>query len=186
MDGPDRHLLSHLMEDGTRAQKDLAAFVGLSQPSVAARLKRLREAGVMVDRSSINAVKFNVIVVRIDINSLDPGLLAGQLGGCPRVIQLFRRSGEYNITMYLVLEDISKVEAFVNCHMRYNDTVTRYGHSIIKSSSSMISLPIRLRCERGSSPRCGMNIACNECSEYDENRCHGCPQTVFYKGGFFG
>src|SRR5689334_11378044 len=47
IDEIDAGILSALIEDGRIAMKDLAVAVGLSAPSVAERVRRLEEAGII-------------------------------------------------------------------------------------------------------------------------------------------
>jgi Lrp/AsnC family leucine-responsive transcriptional regulator len=47
MDAVDRHIIERLQQDGRATQQELAREIGLSQPTVAERIRKLEERGVI-------------------------------------------------------------------------------------------------------------------------------------------
>jgi Lrp/AsnC family transcriptional regulator for asnA, asnC and gidA len=77
LDTVDEGILRELQIDGRRAYREIARTVGVSEGTVRARVKRLRDAGVLrilafVDPSSIGQSVLALVFVKVDSPSLRP------------------------------------------------------------------------------------------------------------------
>jgi len=117
IDRIDLEILALLQEDGRKSLVDIARAVGLTHPSVRARIKRLVDSGVakvsaLVDPRSlglrlafVNALVEDVIAAYSDLSKLCE---------CPRIVMASVKGGSRNVSMLVLYRDPREVEAFVN------------------------------------------------------------------------
>lgn len=141
LDGIDAELLAALAADARTSNAKLARLVGLSAPSVAERLRRLEEAGVIqgygvrIDPAALGLP----ISAWLRVRPL-PGKLqqvAEILRGLPEVVECDRITGEDCFLARAHVESVGDLERLIDAIIPYAMTNT----SIIQSSPVERRLP---------------------------------------------
>jgi Lrp/AsnC family leucine-responsive transcriptional regulator len=141
LDAIDAAILRALARDGRTTMSDLARAVGLSPPSVAERVRRLEEAGVIrgygavVDPASLGLP----LAAYIRIRPI-PGQLRrviDVLSGLEAIVECDRVTGEDCFVAKAHVRDVAELEAVIDEIIPYATTTT----SIIQSSPVKRRLP---------------------------------------------
>jgi Lrp/AsnC family transcriptional regulator, leucine-responsive regulatory protein len=138
LDQIDRALLDALQDDARTPIAELAERAGVSPASVQRRLKRLREAGVIMREVALvdpraSATPLTLIIsVEIERESLD------QLDGFrrraraePQVQQCWCVTGETDFVLVVVARDMADFEAFTHRFFFHQNNVRRYRTSVV-------------------------------------------------------
>lgn len=181
----DWEIISMLQSNPEISQATMARNLGLSQPSISARLKRLMESGVLALQAGVNLKKVDYYIAKIDLSVKSASnRLIKAFSRCPYCINGFITSGKHNLLFLFVCEDLNTLEAIVDSRLRALPEVTDVEFSIVLAPIKDFIVPIysRLDAPDGESP-CG--ASCKDCEMYIDNRCLGCPATEAYKGNLW-
>src|SRR3989344_3486729 len=135
LDDKDIHILSYYMENPMMSQNDIAEKLKLSQPSVFVRIQKLKKKGFLNYNIGIDFNKTNLFLARIDLTSKNPNALLSEMKKCPFFVNGFVLSGENNVSIMLVHEDLKKIDDIVNTHLRDFPSVTNVKMNVVVSSS---------------------------------------------------
>ncbi|MEM9472024.1 MAG: Lrp/AsnC family transcriptional regulator [Pseudomonadota bacterium] len=141
IDAVDRRLLDALIGNARTSNAELARLVGLSAPSVAERIKRLEEAGVIVGYSAtVNPAALGLpIAAWLRIRPI-PGELkrvAQILRDLPEIVECDRVTGEDCFIARAHVRSVAALESVIDELISYAMTNT----SIIQSSPVERRLP---------------------------------------------
>ncbi len=185
LDVKDRKIISMYAEDPNVSQDHIASELGITQPSVAMRVKKLRDAGAIENLTGIDPFKMELHIAKVDIATSDPGAILSMFRNCPYFAQGFTVSGKHNLSMLFISENIATLEAIVNGHIRKDKSVTDIEFNIIISSEKKFVVPTILTPDRSEKPPCGVLLNCRDCTSFKEGKCMGCPVTGQYQGWFY-
>jgi len=185
IDKKDRTILSLLYENKDISQEEIAKKINLSQPSVAMRIKKLRERGIIDEISGVNLNLVGLYVAQVIVRSTNPNKILGLFKDCPFFINGFIVSGQNNLLLMFAGEDLASLEAVIDGHIRADKDVQSADFNIVISSIKDYITPLKTLSKPLKNPPCGSNRKCVDCSAYKENRCFGCPATALYKGVFW-
>lgn len=185
LDKKDRVIISMFAKNPNVSQEEIAGSISLSQPSVAMRIKKLRESGAVETQTGINPLKMGLYMAKVDISSNNPSEILGMFKNCPYFANGLSISGKHNLCLFFVSESIATLEAIVNGHIRPNKSVTDVDFNIVIASEKDFIVPSILTPEITDTPPCGVLIQCKNCQSYKEEKCLGCPATGVYKGWFY-
>ncbi|KAF4325868.1 hypothetical protein G195_000564 [Phytophthora kernoviae 00238/432] len=114
MDQIDTNILFHLQNQARLSMTELGKLVGLSQPAVTERVKRLEESGVIEE--------YRTIISPQKIGRSSTSYLLFRTRDChafldfcrssPEVIECHRVSGEHNYLLKIMTDSIAGLEAF--------------------------------------------------------------------------
>ena len=183
LDDKDRTIITLLHDNPQISQEEIAKEVKLSQPSVATRIKKLREKGIMETISGINLNKVGIYVAIVTVRTTNTQKILSMFRECPFFINGFIVSGSKNLMLWFAAEDLASLESMIDCRIRPHEDVQSADFTIMISSSKDLVLPIRMVKRPQKSPPCGVDY--EGCDAYPENRCFGCPATGRYKGEFW-
>ncbi|MGP7817330.1 Lrp/AsnC family transcriptional regulator [Niallia sp. 01092] len=126
MDSIDKDILIHLQEDARLSMTSIGKLIGLSQPAVTERVKRLEEQGVITN--------YRTIVSNEKIGKLTVAFILFRTTQCnnfvdyceknPQVVECHRISGEYNYLIKVVVDSTKAIELFENESMKYGNSTT--------------------------------------------------------------
>jgi len=179
LDEKDRLIIKILQENPRISQTEIAKLVGLSQPSVGSRIKKLKDLGIIDFSYGVNLKNSHMYVLKVDVKCKKPDEILNALKGCPFFLNGFVIAGNKNLIILLVGEDLSTLEAIVDKHIRPNPEVYDVDVGIIVRSEKSTIIPLNIGFEKGDKSPCGSN--CGEC-EYWNKICLGCPVTGHYRG----
>ena len=184
MDEADRRILSLLFENSELSQSEIARSLKISQPAVAARLRKLKNKGIVTHQVGVNLRKTKLGLVKVDVSTKNSGKILKLFEKCPLFLNGFTTSGKRNLCLFLVSEDLGSLDACMDCHIRSNLNVSDVEFSVVISSARDFVSPLKMIREKTESSPCGGQ--CDKCSYYQSDRCLGCPSTTYYKGVLFG
>jgi Lrp/AsnC family leucine-responsive transcriptional regulator len=141
LDAIDTRIVHALTEDGRLATAELGRRIGLSAPSVAERIKRLEEIGVIAGYAAqidLTAIGYD-FAVYLRIRPV-PGKLAtvaDALAGIPAIVECDRVTGDDCFIARAYLKSVAELEEVIDRIIPYAMTNT----SIIQSSPIPRRLP---------------------------------------------
>jgi DNA-binding Lrp family transcriptional regulator len=180
LDEKDKKILEILENDPDASQNEIAKVVGLSQPSVGARIKRMKEMGIVSHTYGINLKNAGLYVLKVDIKCRYPRELIKVFEKCPFFLNGYIVAGNKNLSLMFIGEDLSTLEAIVDQHIRPNPDVHDLEVGIIVRAEKDTVVPIKVFVNRDEDPPCNSN--CMNCDYYENNLCLGCPVTGYYRG----
>ncbi|VVB90427.1 Winged helix-turn-helix DNA-binding protein [uncultured archaeon] len=182
LDKRDRELLSLLEQNPEMSQNDMAEILRISQPSVSARIHKLKQKGALAHVVGMNLKKVNLYMAKVDVMAKNTSSVLDIFRDCPYFLNGLIVSGEHNLCLFFVGEDIATLEAIVDGHLRSNPVVSSAKVSIVITPMKDLILPLRMNFEYTDTPPCGNGCNCKECAHHISNRCLGCPVTDSYSG----
>ncbi|MEM4730079.1 MAG: Lrp/AsnC family transcriptional regulator [Thermoplasmata archaeon] len=215
LDGRDRAILTMFSRDPGVSQEAIAREVGLRQPSVAVRVRKLREGGYLEVQAGIDPFAVGLQMAKVDVRATNPSRILSMFSGCPYFMNGMVVSGRSNLCLFFVAERISTLEAIVDHHLRNIPGVQDVDFNIVISPAKKIVMPVRFtrsvatpvppasrggrRAPGGGAARpaapgatvekegapCGEKEPCRECAEREGERCAGCPVAVKIADWFF-
>lgn len=180
MDELDKKIVALFQSDPSMSQKELAEKIGISQPSVSARLRKLKEFGILSPCVGVSYKKAKLHMAKVDIDARDASKIIFIIRSCPYLWNAFLVSGKYNLTIFLIGEDISTLQSVIDSKIRPDPNVKDIDFSIVISPEKDFVLDIKFSVLKTETSPCG--AICSECMQYRIDRCLGCPYTSFYKG----
>jgi DNA-binding Lrp family transcriptional regulator len=185
LDEKDRTIITMYARDPEVSQEKIAHTVKLSQPSVAARIAKLRQNGALEQQFGINPLRLGLYLAKVDVSSTKPEEILGMFQGCPYFANGFTVSGRNNLCLLFFSESVATLEAIVNGHIRSNPSVSDVDFNIIITAEKELIVPVILKPARSTEPPCGMRGNCRDCPSFKSQKCMGCPITGQYQGSFY-
>ncbi|MHC1679934.1 MAG: Lrp/AsnC family transcriptional regulator [Methanomassiliicoccales archaeon] len=184
-DTKDKIIISMYAEDPDVSQESIGKKINLSQPSVAARIAKLKEAGALSSQLGINPLKMGLYLAKVDVSSTRPDEILGMFRGCPYFANGFTISGKNNLCLLFFSESIATLESIVNGHIRSNSSVSDVDFNIVITSERDYIVPSALNFEHSDHPPCGIKLQCRDCLSFKSVKCMGCPVTGQYQGTLY-
>lgn len=135
IDDKDVKIISTFMENPEVSQTELANALKISQPSVNARIHKLKKRGVLAFASGIEFNKAQLYLARVDFTAANADEVLNTLKDCPHFINGFVMSGKHNVCVMIAGHALKKIETIVNTHLRNNKDVTDISMSVVISSA---------------------------------------------------
>ena len=183
LDQKDRKIITMLHDNQGISQEEIAKIVHLSQPSIAMRIKKLKEKGIIDQIVGVNLNKVGIYVAIVSVRTTNTTKILNLFRDCPFFLNGFVTSGEKNLMLLFAGEDLASLESMIDSRIRPDEEVQSADFNIMISSIKDFVLPIKLTERPLKNPPCGVDY--KECQAYHENRCFGCPATNRYKGVFW-
>lgn len=184
LDKKDKKIITLLNENPNISQDAIAVKINLSQPSVAMRLKKLKEMGAIVNVCGMNPLKIGLYLAKVDITTNNTTKILDMFRDCPYFLNGFIVSGKDNLCLLFVGEDVATLEAIVDGHLRLHEEIQNVEFNIIIGAAKDLIMPIKMDVKSFNRTPCGIDITCKDCSIYGD-RCLGCPVTGYYKGSLW-
>ncbi|MFD1884657.1 Lrp/AsnC family transcriptional regulator [Paenibacillus wenxiniae] len=126
MDQVDEQILLHLQRHARISMTDLGKEVGLSQPAVTERVRRLEESGLIQEyRAVVSPEKLGYQASAYYLFHTNNGVdFVEVCRASPEVIECHRTSGEYNYLLKVLTSSIRELESFENRISHYGDYTT--------------------------------------------------------------
>ncbi|MBT7902784.1 Lrp/AsnC family transcriptional regulator [Candidatus Woesearchaeota archaeon] len=161
LDERDNVIMTLIQTNPDISQEEIAKKIKLSQPSVGARLRKLRDKGIL---HAVNGVNFKVVdlfLAKIDINTTDTTGLVNEFKDCPFFLNALVTSGKYNVCLLFTATDLKRLEGIVNCHLRGNPKVKEIEMNIVISAAKDFVLPLNVDYDNKNQLNCKQD--CYEC-----------------------
>ncbi|MBW4085788.1 Lrp/AsnC family transcriptional regulator [Paenibacillus sp. S150] len=126
MDRTDKQILFHLQSQARMSMTELGKCVGLSQPAVTERVRRLEESGVICGyRTIISPEKIGKHAAAYMLfHSRECNAFMDFCHSSPEVVECYRISGEHNYLLKVMTDSTQALEQFGNeCDKYGNYTI---------------------------------------------------------------
>jgi len=183
LDQKDRKIITLLHNNQDISQEEIAKKVHLSQPSVAMRLKKLKERGIIDRIIGVNLNKVGIYVAIVTVSTTNTTKILNMFRDCPFFLNGFVISGKENLMLLFSGEDLASLESIIDYRIRPDKDVQSADFTIMISSIKDFVVPVKMIEKPLNKPPCGVDY--KGCQAYNENRCFGCPGTSRYKGVFW-
>ena len=163
-------------------QVALAKKIGLTQPAISGRLRRLREMGMLSDEDMrVDSKALGLKMIKIDMQANNGLAMVEKFRGCPIIAESYVQ-GDNGLCMIVVGESNQFLNCFVAEHLERNADISNIRTETISASLNGFRTCMDMS-KKLDIPPCG-DHPCNKCEYYLENggECVGCPMTKFYKG----
>jgi DNA-binding Lrp family transcriptional regulator len=187
MDETDRRIISQLQHDGRTTLQDLAKTVGFTSMGTKKRLDKLEKKGIIKISALINpsALKLHPAIVMLEMESAEAMQeLLDRFKECPRVVQIFKTVGGYNLIALVVAETRETLESISmeKCSLRCSRGIRRSEFYPVSDTYFSPFMQIRENLVRKERKLAPCNVQCEPCSRFEKQKCVGCPTTSNYKG----
>ena len=187
LDAVDRKIVSQLQQDGRTTLEELAKTTGFTSMGIKKRLQKLLSNDSLKVSAMLNPFSFKLspAIVLLEMESAEAMQnLLDRFKDCPRVIQIFKTMGGYNLIGLVIAEDKDTLESISveKCSLRSGTGIRRSEFYPIGDIYFSPFLPVReylTHKDKGVAP---CNVDCRPCSRYQNNKCVGCPTTHYYRG----
>lgn len=114
LDELDYRIAKALYEDGRMPTKHIAASLGVSEPTVRSRLKKLIERGVLNVKASLDLRKLDCVAAFITLKVKAPKTqeVLKSISSLPEVDAVYQTFGEYDLIILVTVRDMSAVQKF--------------------------------------------------------------------------
>jgi Lrp/AsnC family leucine-responsive transcriptional regulator len=139
LDAIDYKLLDLLQQSARATQLEMAAAVGLSQPAVAERMRKLEQEGIItgysarVDGRKLGKDITAFIGIRIGHPKYNAGF-AKRILAMPDVLECHRITGPDSYLLKVVTEDTQSLDSLISDLLRHIPGVTRTLTTVVTSS----------------------------------------------------
>jgi len=144
MDDIDRDIIKLVQKNPSLTHTQIAKQVKRSQPTVGMRIRKLEGLGVLKFQAGINIKAANLMFAQVNLQTLNPKDILEIIKRCPFMLNAFRLSGNFNISILITGIRLSDLDKIVNVHFRNNPDVLKLTMNVITDVVNDFVLPIDL------------------------------------------
>jgi DNA-binding Lrp family transcriptional regulator len=187
LDEIDKKIISQLQADGRTTVKDLAKNTGFTSMGTKKRLERLIKNGTIKVSALINpkVLKLHPAIVMLEMESAEAMQnVLDRFEECPRIIQIFKTMGGYNLIALVVAETRETLESISmeKCSLRCSKGIRRSEFYPISDTYFSPFLQIRENLAQEERKVTPCKVECDPCNRFETQKCVGCPTKSNYKG----
>lgn len=181
IDRKDLEIISLYSQNPDISQEEIAKKLGISQPAVAMRIRKLTSTGILSKQVGLDIFKTGLHLAKVDVTTTSTVKILRAFRRCPYFLNGLVTSGKNNLCLFFAAEDIATLEAIVDNHLRANKDVQSVEFNIVISSAHSIIAPMRIYGKSDKQP-CEAAVECRKCPSYIDGKCIGCPIIGQYRG----
>jgi DNA-binding Lrp family transcriptional regulator len=187
MDDVDRKIITQLQLDGRVTLEELGKTVGFTSMGIKKRLRKLQNQNAIKVSALLNPSFFKLLpaIVLLEMESAEAmQKLLDRFKECPRVINIFKTMGGFNLIALVVAEDQDTLESISveKCSIRSAEGIRRSEFYPISDVLFAPFLAVREHLARRERTIASCNVDCRPCIRYIRQKCVGCPATSNYRG----
>lgn len=187
LDDIDRKIISQLQADGRTTLEDLAKITGFTSMGTKKRLERLIKKGIIKISALVNpsALKLHPAIIMLEMESAEAMQeLLNRFDECPRVVQIFKTVGGYNLIALVIAETQETLESISmeKCSLRCSRGIRRSEFYPVSETYFSPFLQVRENLAHKENKVTPCNVECDPCNRFETQKCVGCPTTSQYKG----
>lgn len=187
MDEIDRKIIAQLQTDGRTTLEDLAKITGFTSMGTRKRLSNLIKKGVVKIQALINPIPLGLhpAIVMLEMENAEAMQnILDRFKECPRIIQMFKTIGGYNLIALVVAETKETLDSISTekCSLRCSKGIRRSEFYPVSETYFSPFLQIRENLVHKESKLAPCAVDCSPCNRYEIKKCVGCPTTNKYKG----
>ncbi|WP_457557072.1 Lrp/AsnC family transcriptional regulator [Candidatus Harpocratesius sp.] len=163
IDSTDKAIIDQLQHDPSITHSKIAEILGLSQPAIGARIKKLAERGLIATQIGVNFQQIPELnLIRVNLKTTRPDDIMELCEYCPFVINAIKSTGDYNMTLFLASRNLKHLDAVLDRHFRNKPYVFRIQMDLVTSMASPIIFPLNLTVESlvNTDDPCRGNLVC--------------------------
>lgn len=164
LDERDNTIITMLQRNPEISQDEIAKKVKLSQPSVGARIRKLREKGIIHTINGVNFKNVDLYLAKVDVTTTDTDSVLKDFEHCPFFINALVTSGKYNLSLFFMATDLKRMEGIMNQHIRGHDKVKDVELNIVIGTVKDFVLPLNINYDDKKQIMCNQDCkycACN-------------------------
>ncbi len=150
VDERDAVILSMFAKNPEVSQTDLAEALKLSQPSINARVQKLKKKGLLSLTAGIEFNKTDMYMARVDFTAPNSEEILSQLQNCSFFVNGFIMSGSNNVSVFIVGHDLQRIENIISMHLRSNPDIKDINMSVVVSSAKPFIYSVDIEKEENS------------------------------------
>ncbi len=161
IDDIDKKIITLIQGNPKMTHSNIAKIVKMSQPTVGIRIKKLRDFGILKIQHGINFKYADIYLVTVYLKAKNPNSIFKMAKYCPFMLNAFKLSGEYNVSLLIASTDIKRLYNVVNAHFRANSEIQKISMELITDIARDFILPfdfdseaLTQSLESGCSARC--------------------------------
>ncbi len=128
MDSLDVRLLELLQEDSRRKVSELSKLLNLSRPSVAERMARLKDSGVIEEftaRVSLKAIgRDTMLIIHLSSLKVSPRIFEARIEGDTDILECHRVTGETDYIIKAAVRNMEEMRMLIDRLMPFGDVST--------------------------------------------------------------
>lgn len=175
LDELDYKIAKMLYEDGRLPTKHIAASLGISEPTIRSRVKKLRDMGVLYVKASLDLRKIDCAAAFITLKMKTPKTqeVLKNVSESPEVDAVYQTFGEYDIIILATSGDVKGIQ-------RLSERLAKLDGVESLKASMILDIPAE---RRGFSIRVGVGVKvkCLNCKKEIREE----TNLVEYAGRFF-
>ncbi|HME52991.1 MAG TPA: Lrp/AsnC family transcriptional regulator [Candidatus Lokiarchaeia archaeon] len=171
IDDDDVKILKIVQETPEISHVEIARIIKKSQPAVGARVLKLQRKDLLATQKGINfkTVKEKIFLMMVNLQTKDPNwILTTDLPSCPFVINIFKTTGQKNLTVLFVSTNMQKLECIIDRHFRSNPDVISVDTSFVVDLMKDFVIPINWDFLKFEDIPCG-DICCQKAKQGKAN-----------------
>ncbi|MEE9525964.1 MAG: Lrp/AsnC family transcriptional regulator [Candidatus Woesearchaeota archaeon] len=161
LDNRDNVIIQMLQKDPHVSQEEIAKKLKLSQPSVWARIRNLKEKGVISHIVGMDFQTVDLNLAKVDVSATDTQAVIDEFKDCPYFINALVTSGRHNVCLFFTGIDLKNIEGIVNHHLRGNPKVKDVELNIVITTANSFVLPLNIDDNNEHQKKCGKD--CKKC-----------------------
>jgi Lrp/AsnC family transcriptional regulator for asnA, asnC and gidA len=187
LDAIDKKIVAQLQEDGRTTLNDLSKIIGFTSMGTKKRLEKLINKGTIKVSALINpnALGLHPAIVMLEMESAESMQnLLDRFEDCPRIVQIFKTIGGYNLIAIVIAENQETLESISmeKCSLRCSKGIRRSEFYPISDLYFSPFLQVRENLAHQEKTVTPCEVDCTPCKRYKSQKCVGCPTTEQYKG----
>jgi len=141
IDDVDKRIIEIIQKEPKLTHSEIAKKVNRSQPTIGTRIRKLEKAGVLIFQAGINVKTMDLLLARVEIQTLEPEKMVKLVKNCPHMLNAFRLSGTSNLSILVVSDKLTHIDEIVNHHFRKDPNVSKVYMDIITDVTNDFVLP---------------------------------------------
>jgi len=161
IDEVDKSIIEIIQKEPMLTHTEIAKKVNRSQPTIGMRIRKLEKAGVLIFQAGINVKTMDLLLARVEIQTIQPDETFKLVKSCPHMLNAFRLSGTSNLSIIVVSNKLAHIDEIVNHHFRKDPNVKEVYMDIITDVTNDFILPFDFNFEN-----CGLTSkkdCCGKC-----------------------
>ena len=163
IDEIDKSIIELIQKEPMLTHTEIAKRVDRSQPTIGMRIRKLEKAGVLKFQAGINVKTMDLILARVEIQTLEPNETIELVKRCPYMLNAFRLSGTFNLSVLVIGSKLAHIDEMVNNHFRKNPNVSSVYIDIITDVTNDFVLPFDFNFESCSLNSNSNGQCCRKC-----------------------
>lgn len=187
MDDIDWKLIMQLQSDGRKTFKELGEAIGFTSLGAKKRVDKLLKKEIINISAFVNtdALNLRLALILLEIENAEAmRKIIDRYSKCPRVINFFTTMGGYNLIALVMAEDQATLESecMEECALRSGEGIRRSEVYLIGRVHHYPFLPLKADTLREKTAIAPCGVQCKECESFQEQKCVGCPSSIYYRG----